>query len=63
MNASQSATTASATHFHPPSGSSFWRVALPFTDTNLPAVLKSQRCSNTSGNVIATMHTATAAIR
>ena len=63
VNISHSATMPSATHFQPPSGSNFCRVALPLTDTYLPAVFSSQRCSSTSGNVIATMHTATAAIR
>ena len=63
VNASHKATTSSATHFHPPSGSIFCRVALPLTDTYLPAVLRSQRCRSTSGKVTAMMHTATAAIR
>ena len=63
VKTSHSATIAAATHFQPPSGSGRCRPALPFTVTYLPAFFSSQRCSSTSGKVIATMHTATAAIR
>ena len=63
VKSSHKATIVSAIHFQPPSGNSFCRVALPFTETYLPEVLSSQRCSSTSGKVTATMHTATAAIR
>ena len=54
---------AAATQRQWPSGSGRWRPALPLTVTNLPAFLSRYRCSITSGNVTATMHTATAAIR
>ena len=54
---------AAATQRQPPSGSGRCRPALPLTVTYLPAFFSRQRCSITSGNVIATMHTATAAIR
>ena len=63
VKTSHRATIASASHFQPRSGKSFCRVALPLTETYLPAVFRSQRCSKTSGKVTATMHTATAAIR
>ena len=63
VSISHSATIASATQRHTPSGSTVARPALPFTVTKRFAVFSRRRCSSTSGNVIATMHTATAAIR